>query len=164
MIETYTILQEKNSLLYQPSHFFNFEKDMDPEKLFWNMKYTVQLNSGCGLAANQVGFLKRFFVIYYTGQTKIFFNPKILEKSNETIKYSEGCLSFPGLILDIERPTSISVEYQDEKGNTKTEKYSGMWSRIFQHELDHIDGITFDQRVSKLKLDFARKKRRKHFQ
>ena len=92
---------------------------------------------------------------------KLIVNPKIIETGKEEGLMTEGCLSFPGLFLKVLRPLNCVVEYVNNKGETVNEKLEGMTSRVFQHETDHLNGITFDTLVSKLKLDMAVKKRDK---
>ena len=70
----------------------------------------------------------------------------------------EGCLSFPGIFVKIERPKEIEVQYETTQGETKTARLDGMESKCFQHEFDHLEGITFNTRVSKLRWDMAKKK------
>jgi peptide deformylase len=124
-------------------------------------------NRGVGLAANQIGLSKRVFVI---GSNNIegfpapfaCFNPRILEVSQEQVNYKEGCLSYPNLWLDVKRPAVIKVEYQDSLGNTHEAAMSGLIARCFQHELDHLNGVCFVDKVSNIKLQLAMKKLRKN--
>ena len=88
-------------------------------------------------------------------------NPEITAMSKETIRYKEGCLTFPFLFLDIERPQKIKVKYQNEQLETVEEEFDGIVSRCYQHELDHMHGRVFTELVSKLKLNMALKKRDK---
>jgi len=123
-------------------------------------------NRGIGLAANQVGLAKRVFVM---GSHNIegfptpfaLFNPKIIEVSEEQTIDKEGCLSYPDLWLNVKRPAVIRVEYQDSLSNTHEAALSGLIARCFQHELDHLDGVCFVDKVSALKLQLAMKKLRK---
>ena len=73
----------------------------------------------------------------------------------------EGCLSFPGLWVKVNRPETIEVEYEDENGEKVQRELYGLQSRIFQHEYDHMEGSNFTEKVSKLKLDMAIKKQKK---
>ena len=77
--------------------------------------------------------------------------------SKEKVIDVEGCLSFKGIWLKVERPKEVEVEYETTQGETKTAKLDAMESKCFQHECDHLDGITFNKRVSKLRWDMARK-------
>ena len=117
---------------------------------------------GMGLAANQVGITKRFFAIgHETFDTfqkhAIIWNPKVISFSEEKVIDLEGCLSFKGVWLKVERPKTVEVQYETTQGETKTARLDGMESKCFQHECDHLDGITFNKRVSKLRWDMAKK-------
>lgn len=104
--------------------------------------------NGIGLAAPQIGIRKRLFVMEINGQVYHCFNPRILEFGNELEVLSEGCLSFPGEECTIKRPKEITVSYTDEQGITnKVEKLTGLAARCFQHELDHLNGVTMQQRL-----------------
>lgn len=97
---------------------------------------------GIGLAAPQIGMSKRLFVMEIDGQPRACFNPEITESSQNLVEYNEGCLSFKGKTCIIKRPDEISVRYQNYRGDWYTERLEGLWARCFQHELDHLDGIT----------------------
>ena len=117
---------------------------------------------GMGLAANQVGITKRFFAIGHESfdtfnKHAIIWNPSIIKHSEEKVVDVEGCLSFKDIFVKVERPKEIEVQYETTQGETKTARLDGMESKCFQHELDHLEGITFNQRVSKLRWDRARK-------
>jgi len=145
---------------------WNFEIDSDAEQLEIAMCKFMVDNHGIGLAANQIGITKRVFVMGSHGIARFpepfaLFNPKILEVSNEQEIFKEGCLSYPDLWLPIKRPSVIKVEYQDSKGNIHEAAMSGLVARCFQHELDHLDGICFVDKVSQMKLQLAMRKLRK---
>lgn len=152
--------------LTQISTPWEFGVDGDAIALEAAMCKFMSENHGIGLAANQIGLTKRVFVI---GSNSIegfpapfaCFNPRILEISEEQVNYKEGCLSYPDLWLDVKRPAVIKVEYQDSLGNTHEAAMSGLIARCFQHELDHLDGVCFVDKVSSLKLQLAMKKLRK---
>ena len=121
--------------------------------------------NGMGLAANQIGITKRFFAIGHNTfdtfkKNAIIWNPLIKKQSEEKVFDVEGCLSFPGIFVKVERPKQIEVQYETTQGETKTARLDGMESKCFQHELDHLEGITFNKRVSKLRWDMAKKKSR----
>ena len=122
-------------------------------------------NEGIGLAAPQVGQLKRIIVVHPIEERtieekskikpQVFINPKIIKKSREAIIDEEGCLSFPGLFLKIKRAKGVEIETQNEKEEKIRIEAEGLLARIFQHEIDHLDGILFIDRLSfwqKLKL------------
>lgn len=141
---------------------WNFLTDKDPGELENSMIRFMIENKGIGLAANQIGLDKRIFVMGLDdNNSKAYFNPVILEKSKELVEDIEGCLSYPNLWLKIKRPEWIIAEYTDSKGIRREDRFNGILSKCFQHELDHLDGICFVDKVSNLKLQLAIKKQRK---
>ena len=154
-------------LVYAPADILkkptiSVDDDMDNVVKLAEQMHTLMIqNNGIGLAAPQVNIDKSFFIIGDKTRYKLAVNPKIIETSEEQTLMTEGCLSFPGLFLKVLRPLNCVVEYVNNKGETVNEKLEGMMSRVFQHETDHLNGITFDTLVSKLKLDMAMKKRDK---
>ena len=155
-----------HNTLVQTSTPWVFGQDGDAEQLETAMCKFMSEANGIGLAANQIGIAKRVFVM---GSINIpefpapfaLFNPRIIESSLELVSHQEGCLSYPGLFLMIKRPSWILAEYQDSQGNTKEIKVDGYLAKCFQHELDHLDGICFVDKVSQMKLNLAMKKIRK---
>jgi peptide deformylase len=144
-----------------------FGQDGDAQALESSMIEFMINNKGIGLAANQLGTAKKVFVMgsmNIPGFPEPFavFNPKILAYGNETELVSEGCLSYPGLFLMVKRPKTIIAEYQNSHGDTITSEMSGLISRCFQHEYDHLMGICFVDKVSSMRLQLAMKKLRKH--
>lgn len=115
-------------------------------------------DGGVGFAANQMGFLYRVFAMNIGEQTTFLYNPEVVSSSDELLTITEGCLSFPGLFMKVKRPKAVRVRYQDREGEIHEEDLAGIAARCFQHELDHLDGICFTDRVSKLTLDMAKKK------
>ena len=139
------------------------EHHADLEKFEHEMIQFMHDEKGIGLAANQIGITKRFFAIGHNTfdtfqKSAIIWNPLIKTQSEEKVFDVEGCLSFPGIFIKVERPKQIEVQYETTQGETKTAKLDGMESKCFQHELDHLEGITFNKRVSKLRWDMAKKK------
>ena len=135
----------------------------DIEKFEHDYINLMKENFGIGLAANQVGITKRFFAIgsdtFDTFKKPvIIWNPRLIKTSEEKVIDEEGCLSFKGIWLKIERPKTCEVEYETTQGQKRTAKLDGMESKCFQHECDHLEGITFNKRVSKLRWDMAKKK------
>ena len=105
---------------------------------------TMIKNEGIGLAANQVGILKRIIVVSDEGNIKVLINPEITYFSEQKVPFDEGCLSIPETFLTITRSENITVKYRDLKGKPRMERYSGLTARVIQHEVDHLDGITMD--------------------
>jgi len=135
----------------------------DIEKFEYDFVKVMKENLGMGLAANQVGITKRFFAIGHDSfdtfkKSAIIWNPRLISTSEEKVIDEEGCLSFKGIWLDVERPKECEVEYETTQGQKRTAKLDGMESKCFQHECDHLEGITFNKRVSKLRWDMAKKK------
>ena len=142
------------------------QESISTQQFVRNMFATMHRYGGIGLSANQVGKPYRMFIMggqpqIENGKVYACFNPKIIKSSKETVRFKEGCLSFPFLFLDIERPQKIKVKYLNEQLETVEEEFDGIVSRCYQHELDHMYGKVFTELVSKLKLDMAIKKRDK---
>ena len=114
--------------------------------------------NGVGLAANQVDIAKRFFVLEQDGVVKKVVNPEILEFSEEIADMEEGCLSIHGIINKVKRPAKIKVKYLNENGEEVIEELEEMWSRAFQHEFDHIEGILFTDKLSVMNNRLVAKK------
>jgi len=134
----------------------------DLEKFEHDMVELMHLENGMGLAANQVGLTKRFFAIGHESfdrfkKPAIIWNPQVINESKEKIIDVEGCLSFRDTWLKVERPAKVEVQYETTQGKTRFAMLSGMESKCFQHELDHLEGVTFNQRVSKMQWQMAKK-------
>jgi len=117
-----------------------------------DMLQTMYSEQGIGLAAPQVGVHKQMLVIDCDPNNTatpplILINPEIQSYSQEFAKGEEGCLSIPGVFLDVVRPEAIQVKYKDEQGRPQKLNASGVLSRVIQHEYDHLDGILFVDRV-----------------
>jgi peptide deformylase len=131
------------------------------ELLVKRLKMTMKLYGGVGLSANQCGVFERVFVIG-TDQFQIAcINSRITGKSPSTVKESEGCLSYPGFYLKINRPDWVNVEFIDVTGALKQMRLEGVTARCFQHELDHMNGIRMVDHVGPVALQMARRKQNK---
>ena len=97
-------------------------------------------------------------MLEYEGVVKKVVNPEILEFSEEKVDFEEGCLSIPGIYKKVVRPKKIKVKYFDENGTEVQEELDEMWARAFQHELDHLDGILFTERLSVMNKRLVAKK------
>jgi len=127
-----------------------FDKPFQLQKLAVRMIEFMAQSNGIGLAAPQVGISKRLFVMSsddWKDKFRYFFNPSVLENSKETNIDIEGCLSFPGKFLEVERSNSVKISYHDYLGTEFRDELFGYTARCFLHELDHLDGITFNERV-----------------
>lgn len=153
-------------------------------QLMNDMLNTMYAEHGIGLAAVQVGVLKRILVIdvnykitehdhnhnhhhhcdgIHVTDTEphYFINPEIIEFSKETSSYNEGCLSFPGARSSITRPQKVKVKFLDYRGKEQLEEMDGLLATCIQHEIDHLNGITFVDHISKLKRDVILNKMKK---
>ena len=138
----------------------------DREKVRQDLIDSMQHYNGIGLSANQIGIMERVFIMYENINTRNIltcFNTKILELSKEQVLIDEGCLSYPGIWLKLKRPIAIKVEFEDEKGKKHDKEMTGLPSRIFQHEHDHMEGTDFTRLASPLKLQLAIKKLKKKY-
>ena len=136
---------------------------VNEKKLINDLFETMYQSKGIGLAAVQVGILKRILVIDVSSKDEkkkplSLINPIIKKLSNETSVYEEGCLSIPDTFIEIERPKICDVEYVDVNGKIKTLKCDGLLSTCIQHEINHLDGKLIIDHLSKLKRDFIIKK------
>ena len=163
MIQVY---QDPHETLMQTSTAWTKDDSIagydDIEKFESDMIKLMLGERGMGLAANQIGITKRFFAIGHESfdtfkKHAIIWNPQVINFSTEKVIDVEGCLSFKDIFVKVERPKVIEVQYETTQGKTEFAKLDGMESKCFQHELDHLDGITFNKRVSKIRWQMARK-------
>ena len=155
------LVKETNSILYKRCDPFDFnEPIIDPYQLVDQLHKIRREGKGVGLAAPQVGLATQVLVIGMGDFTtegvsdydQCFFNPVITRFSDETIVMIEGCLSFPDLVVKVKRPKDIEVTWYSEEGSEVSQSFGGMTSRILQHEIDHLDGITFLKRADRFHL------------
>jgi peptide deformylase len=118
-------------------------------RLVADMLETMRDAPGVGLAGPQVGVLERVFVWEVEDRHGAVFNPVIVRRSDETTTDEEGCLSIPGLTYDVERHASVAIEGVDENGNEISidAAEDDFLARVFQHEIDHLDGVLFLDRL-----------------
>ena len=136
----------------------------DPVKLEQDLIQSMLDRDGIGLAATQVGLPFRVFVIGWRGDPKAaqaFFNPIVVATVDELEDLEEGCLSFPGIYVNVKRPKKILARWQNSKGEWQESEFEGYNCKCFLHELDHLEGIVFQDRVSPLKWAMAVKKSKK---
>ena len=136
---------------------------INEKKLIEDLFETMYHSKGIGLAAVQIGILKRVLVVDVSNKDEenqpiALINPVIKNFSKETSVYEEGCLSIPETFIEIERPKLCEVEYVDKKGEKKNLKCNGLLSTCIQHEINHLDGKLIIDHLSKLKKDFIIKK------
>jgi peptide deformylase len=147
--------------------------DADLQNFMRDMLETMYENKGLGLAAVQVGVHKRIIVmdiaqgsIRYDGTHNpdaepdplYLINPEITEESEEIFTFEEGCLSFPAQFAEVDRPKKVTVKYLDFFGKPQTKTFENLASVCIQHEIDHLNGVTFVDYLSKMKRDYIIKK------
>ena len=128
----------------------NCSYNLDRSELAQTLVESMLHHRGVGLSANQIGISERAFAMVSdieTMQVIVVFNPKIIKEYNKKETMEEGWLSYPETFLQIERPYSIVVKFEDEDKKVHKIKMEGLMARIFQHEYDHMEGINFTQRV-----------------
>ena len=136
---------------------------VNEKKLINDLFETMYNFNGIGLAAVQVGILKRILVVDVSSKEEkknpiCFVNPIIKKISNKMSVYEEGCLSIPDTFIEIERPKTCEIEYIDINGKIKTQEFDGLLSTCVQHEINHLDGKLIIDHLSKLKKDMIIKK------
>tara|TARA_B100001248_G_C27151368_1_gene349173 strand:- start:109 stop:633 length:525 start_codon:yes stop_codon:yes gene_type:complete len=158
IIEPDPLLRNKSSLLEKV--------DDEVRKLMDDMLETMYSAPGIGLAAVQIGILKRMIVIDISKDDKkknplFLINPEITFRSNKTSTYEEGCLSLPGHFAEVARPAECHLNFVDYNGKKKNLKAGGLLATCIQHEVDHLNGVLFIDHISKLKRDMIIKKLKK---
>ena len=137
-------------------------------KLISDMRETLKVADGCGLAAPQVGVNLRVVIVdgreltdtydYLKDFRRVMINPVILEESEETCDFSEGCLSVPGIYAEVTRPSKIKVEYYNENFEKVVEEFDRFACRMVQHELSHLEGNLFVDNVSPIRRKMLARK------
>jgi len=144
-------------ILRQKTELFDFTNPpINPVELYNDLAETMRENDGLGLASPQVGLPYRAFVMRAENIIGVF-NPRIVDISSEMVYLEEGCLSYPNLWVKIKRPKKIKVRFTHPDGQTETRVFDGMSARVFQHELDHLDGILHVKRANRIHLEQAKK-------
>ena len=155
----YTLLENDSLALTIP--LSECSEDLDRKELKENLIETMKNFHGIGLSASQCGVMERVFVMYSDvnkGEIIACFNPQILSEGTEMVMMDEGCLTYPGMWLKVRRPDHINCSFEDENGDLQQVTMMGLECRVFQHEMDHMEGTKFTKKVSKLKLDMAKKR------
>jgi len=158
------LVDENDPVLKQyaePYDFDNWIVEPNLEDLVKAMTLVMFAKSGIGLAAPQVGISKRIFIMGNKEKLIVCVNPEIVSGTGD-IQDTEGCLSFPGLWLHVKRYEKIIAKYQTMSGETKQEEFDGIMARVFQHELDHLNGVCFVEKIGKLSLKLAQGRRVKN--
>jgi peptide deformylase len=136
-----------NPVLREPSKEVSLE-DVSLKQFVEEMKETLHIVKGLGLASNQVGILKRVFIYDVGDGPEVMINPEVVWESDEKVEDIEGCLSVPGIEVTIERAEKIRVEGFTLKGKKKTIEAEGLLARVMQHEIDHLNGTLIIDRAT----------------
>ena len=156
---THRLIEATNPLLKLKIR--EVSKDCNRKELVDDLVETMRAFNGIGLSATQCGVMERVFIMYSDLKERkrmACFDPQIVETSIEKIIMDEGCLTWPGMWLKVERPVWIKATWEDQHGVKDEYQLHGLEARIFQHEYDHMEGTDFTKQVSKLKLDMAKKR------
>ena len=150
------ILKYPNPVLMKKSEPVTFF-DEEIAKFVQDMFAAMRAHDGVGLAAPQVGVLKKIAVVEYDGKSYVLINPRVIDQKGLQ-EGEEGCLSFPGIYAHVTRPEWVKIEAQDEKGEIHEYEASGYTARAFLHEMDHLTGKLFVDYLSTLKRNTIKKK------
>jgi peptide deformylase len=158
----YDIVKFPNPILRRKMPDFDFANPlMDPKELEANLIETMLASGGIGLAANQAGIEARVFAMgdpRAPENALAFFNPEVVASTKDVADLEEGCLSFPGIFVNIKRPKAVKVRWQNSSGEVMESEFEDYQCKVFLHELDHLEGIVFSDRISQLKWAMAIKK------
>jgi len=159
--EIYKLVDFYDPILRQPTKPIKLE-NLDDFKLAhyiaFSLAETLDKLQGIGLSANQVGLPWRVCAVNMGEEIWTMFNPEIIERSHTVTDYQEGCLSYPGLYLKLQRPDYIKVRFQAVNGQYIEQEFNGLTAVCVQHEIDHLDGIMYTDKVSAMKLEQAKRK------
>lgn len=159
--EIYKMVDFYDPILRQPTVPVKFDTIEDKKRAHYiahSMSETLESLEGLGLSANQVGLKERVCALNMGQEIWVMFNPEIVYQSSVPANFLEGCLSYPGLYLKVNRANKIVVKFQAINGQYVEKEIDGMTAVCVQHEIDHLDGIMFTDKVSPIKLDQAKRK------
>ena len=155
------LVKEDDPFLREVPDIFDFDSpQVDPEKLEKQLLENMIYHNGYGLSANQIGIPLTVFAMMVDHDPLVVFNPEIIEFSDETTFMKEGCLSYPGLYVAMERAYGVSTRFQLASGEEQSGNFIELSARVFQHESEHMDGELFIDNVSGIKLKSAMRKRK----
>ena len=163
----FDLVSSNDPILKQPTDPWNWFEDYqgrDSIRFAEMLANTMIKNGGIGLAAPQCGFPVSVFAMgdpTNKDSIAVYFNPKIVDFSEEKVYLEEGCLSFPGLYVKIKRPENIRMRFSDASGKTNTIKLSGISARVAQHECDHLLGVVYTRKANSYHLTQAKKMQKK---
>jgi len=152
------LVKSSHPLLTTELKPFDFESPpVDSQELADHLIEVMDKHNGIGLSANQLGLPYRVFVMR-TEPRLVCFNPVITFESEEQSVLEEGCLTYPSLYVKIKRSSWIRTKFYDVNGELQTQKFNGITARCFQHEVDHLNGIVYLNRASKIHLERSKRK------
>ena len=162
--EIFKLVDYYDPILRTPTQRWNhFDHDpKESEFLAFSLAETMSHYGGLGLSANQVGLPHRICVINMGSEIWTMFNPEIIDHGMTPSKYQEGCLSYPGLYLKVPRYDHIKVRFEATYGQEVIQEVDGLTAVCIQHEIDHLNGIVYTDKVSPIKLDQAKRKVKKN--
>jgi peptide deformylase len=151
-------------ILRTPTKLWDFDAKtaQETQLIAYSMMETLAKYKGLALSANQVGLPYRMFAMNTGDKIWLFFNPQIIEQGKNPSPYTEGCLSYPGLYLKLNRPDHVKMRFQAMNGEYIEKEFDGLTAVCVQHEIDHLDGIVYTSRVSPIKLEQAKRKVKKN--
>lgn len=150
------IVHYPDSILREPTNEVeNFDDDLNA--LIKDMWDTMYAFDGIGLAAPQIGVPRKIIVIDYQGEKYTLVNPDILSEEGK-VTNEEGCLSFPGIYVNVDAPERMNVRYYDADGKAHEKIVDGFLACVFSHEIDHLNGRLLIDRVSPLRRQFIKKR------
>ena len=153
------LVKSNSQILHNPCKKFDFRNPQIYIANFGKALVQMMYDKNClGLAAPQVGYPYQVFAMRGSPENYVVINPKIVEHSETQEYLEEGCASYPGLIIKVKRYTWISARFSGPNGTTKTHRFEGLSSKVFQHEADHLYGTTFFDRCGLLQKEQAIKK------
>jgi peptide deformylase len=155
-----TLVKPSTKIFNTKLEHFDFNGEHDPKEIAGVLFNQLVTHNGLGLAANQLGLPHRVFIMRGDPCT-VCFNPEITYYSEETIVLEEGCLTYPNLFVKVRRPVQIRARWINELGELKTSVLQGLSARVFQHELDHLNGLNYQDRATKFHLEQAKNKQKK---
>lgn len=161
-MENLELVKPNDPILRQSTKRFDFyNPPFDPVQFAQTLIKFMYEKNGIGLAANQIGVPYSIFSMRGSPENFVCYNPRIVDVSETLVELEEGCLTCPGVIVKIKRPQHIRVRFNTPNGDILTKKFTGMTARIFQHEIDHLNGKTFFEYMSPLKKEMLLKKTNK---
>jgi len=159
--EIFKLVDFYDPILRQPCTPVKFDTPDDIKRnnyLAFSLAETLSKHEGLGLSANQLGLKEKVCAINVGEQIWTLFNPEVTTSSENTADFLEGCLSYPGLYLKVNRPKHIKVRFQATNGTFVEQQFDGLTAVVVQHEIDHLNGIMYTDKVSSIKLEQAKRK------